>query len=63
MTLKEAYEDAAKRGKGIIVNGVIGGRKNDPRLMAYIEQHAGRQVGLADETRGFVIVRLKPGRQ
>lgn len=62
MTLKQAYEEAAARNKGLIVNGIIGGRKNDKRLLDYIGKHADASVGLSDETKGFVIVRIKPGR-
>lgn len=62
-TLKQAYELAAKKKKGLIVSGEIGGRQKDPRLEAFIEKHKDRQVGLSDETLGFLIVRMKPGKQ
>lgn len=62
MTLKEAYEYAGRKKKGLIIDGQIAGRQKDPRLMDYVNKHASREIGLSDETLGFVIVRMKRGR-
>lgn len=62
MTLNEAYEEAGRRKKGLIVSGQIGGRQNDCRLLEYLKKNGYRQCGISDETRGFLIVRIKPGK-
>ncbi len=62
MTLREAYDYAGRKKKGLIIDGQIGGRQKDPRLVDFINKNASREVGLGEETLGFVIVRLKRGR-
>lgn len=57
MTVREAYEEACRRKKGLIVNGEIGGRQNDPRLLEWLSKHSSRECEISDETRGFLIVR------
>lgn len=59
MTLKEVYEEAGRRKKGLIISGQVGGRLNESKLVEYVEKHGDREVGLSDETKGFLIVRLK----
>ena len=61
VTLNEAYEEAGRRKKGLIVSGQIGGRQNDCRLLEYLKKNGNRQCGISDETRGYLIVRIKPG--
>lgn len=61
MTLVEAYQEAGKRKKGLIVNGEIGGRQNDVRLLKYLEKYGDKQCRISDETRGFLIVCVQPG--
>lgn len=59
MTLKEAYENACQSKRLLIVDGHICGRKGDARLAAFVEKNAQRQVGISDERRGVLIVRMK----
>lgn len=61
MTLKRAYEEAGLRKKGLIVDGHIGGRYGESRLVEYVNKNASKEVGITDETQGFLIVRIKRG--
>ena len=61
MTLKKAYEEAGRLKKGLIVDGQIGGRQREQRLVEYVNKNASREVGITDETSGFLIVRFKRG--
>lgn len=54
--MKDAYNNAAVRGKGIIISGVIAGRAKDKRLLDYISKHENDQVSIMSEIRGFMIV-------
>jgi hypothetical protein len=56
MTPKDAYAEAGRKKKGLILSGVIGGRQKEQRLLDYIEKHASMQCEITAETTGFVIV-------
>lgn len=56
MTFKEAYEEAGRKKKGLIISGEIGGRHGEQRLESYIEKHPGVECSITAETKGFVIV-------
>lgn len=63
MTIHEAYEEASRKKKGLIISGEIGGRLNDPRLLKWLETNGSRQCWISDETRGYLILRTKTGIQ
>lgn len=57
MKLKEAFEAANRKKKGLIISGEIGGRCGEYRLKAYIEKHPGVECEITAETTGFIIVK------
>ena len=57
MKLKEAFEAANRKKKGLIISGEIGGRCGEYRLKSYIEKHPGVECEVTAETGSYVIVK------